>query len=384
MSLDKAYFLALAEQHGTPLLVLDCAEIERRYAALVQALPGVQLHYAIKALPHADVIATLNQLGAGFDVATSGELDRLKAHRIDPRRCLHTHPIKTAREIKTALRFGCTSFVVDNAIELEKFAPFRHRVSLLLRVSYRNPSAVVDLSRKFGCALEQAPALLGKARQLGLHVRGLSFHVGSQCLDARIHADALRACLQLSESAEAAGTRIRVIDIGGGFPVSYDREVAEIREWCAPIRDVLRELPSGIEVVAEPGRYLVAAAVTGVFSVIGKALREDRPWYYLDDGVYGSFSGQLFDHARYPIQSAQSSGPQAISTLAGPTCDSIDVIAESISLPGLSVGDMLIGRMMGAYSAASTTEFNSIAPTPIVAINRPPSAATTESIRSIA
>ena len=142
----------------------------------------------------------------------------------------------------------------------------------------------------------------------------------------------------------------------------------DIVGWCAPIRAALDTLPANVEVIAEPGRFLVAPAVTGVFSVVGQAVRDDGRWYYLDDGVYGSFSGQLFDHCRYPLE-ALADGPASPATLAGPTCDSIDVIAEQIPLPVLSIGDLVVGRMMGAYTAASATDFNALPRATLVAVN---------------
>ncbi len=368
LSVSDRRLTDLAGKHGTPLLVLDCAELRDRYNALSAALPGVSLYYALKAFSHPSVIKTLNALGAGFDIATTGEVRQLKAQHINPRNTIHTHPIKKIKEIKSALRFGCTTFVVDNLTELEKFVAFKNRVGLLLRISYRNPNAVVDLSRKFGCTLEEAPALLARARALGIPVKGLSFHVGSQCDTAEIQAAAMAACVALIVDQREAGSPLSILDIGGGFPANYSGEMADIGQWCAPLRAQLDQLPAGIDVIAEPGRYLVAAAVQGVFSVVGVAQRGDKPWYYLDDGVYGSFSGVIYDHARYPLHTIKQ-GPTTASTLVGPTCDSIDVIEESIELPALDVGDLIIGKMMGAYTAASATEFNSIAKAVIVSVN---------------
>ena len=358
----------LAERHGTPLLVLDCAELAQRYGALATALPGVDLYYAVKALPEPAVIRTLAGLGAGFDVASAGEIDTLRTSAVEPRRTIHTHPIKKPADIKAALRFGCTTFVVDNPVELEKFVPFRHRVGLILRVSFRNPDAVCDLSRKFGCSLDEAPLLLARARQLGIAVKGVSFHVGSQSRTATTHVAAVHACARLIEREKALGSPLSVLDIGGGFPIDYTGGDVAIDAWCAPLAAALAELPEGLSVIAEPGRYLVGPAVTGIFSVVGKAVRENGPWYYLDDGVYGAFSGQMFDHSRYPLQ-ALADGPTGPATLAGPTCDSIDVIAERIDLPALAVGDLIVGKMMGAYTAASASDFNSLPRARVVAVN---------------
>lgn len=362
-------FLHLVRAHGSPLLVLDTQGLREQYQALAQALPGVDLHYAIKALPHQAVVDTLAAEGAGFDIAGSGELDLLRRAQVSPRDVIHSHPIKPAREISAALRFGCTRFVVDNAAELEKFLHHRHRVGLVLRIAFRNPTAGTDLSHKFGCDLEQVPGLLERARELGLRIVGLSFHVGSQCRDPAAHTAAIQRTLLLIRELRAShAAAIDLLDIGGGFPVDYGQGGADIEAFCAPLRDALAAAPSYLRVIAEPGRVLVAAAVTGVFTVIGKALREERPWYYLDDGIYGSFSGQVFEQASYPMRVFRD-GPRRASVLAGPTCDSVDVISEDIALPDLQVGDLVIAGMMGAYTAASATEFNSLPRTPLLVVH---------------
>lgn len=364
----------LVAQYGSPLLVLDCNVLRRQYRKLVQALPGIDLHYAIKALPNQAAIATLDEEGCGFDIATPGEVDMLEALRVEPRQTIHTHPIKRDSDIRKALRFGCTTFVVDNIDELHKFEPYRHRVALLLRVSFPNASARVDLSRKFGCLFEEAPELLAVADRLQIHVKGLSFHVGSQVADASAHVAAIERCARLlTAPRDNALAPLSVLDIGGGFPVSYDGSVDDIDDFCAPIRRALAHLPTSIRVLAEPGRYIAAPAMTAVTSVIGRAQRGERMWYYLDDGVYNSFSGQIFDHTHYPLIALDARGEPKPSVLAGPTCDSIDVIAEDIALGTMAIGDLIIAPMMGAYTAASATNFNSLPRARIVTLAPPAS-----------
>ncbi len=356
--------------HGSPLLILDCDAVRRQYRALHAALPGVALHYALKPLPHPAVVSTLMEEGACFDLATSGEVELVAGLGVDPARTIHTHPIKRDRDIRDALAYGCTTFVVDNPDELEKFVPYADEAQLLLRLSFRSPDAKVDLSKKFGCSPEAAPALLQQAAALGIRIIGLSFHVGSQALEPDKHVEAIRACAAIIAAAACQGLPpLEVLDIGGGFPVGYREPVMPIDSFCQPIREALGELPAGVRVIAEPGRFIAAPAITAVASVMGKALREGRWWYYLDDGLYGSYSGQLFDHTHYPVDSLDFFGERCPSVLAGPTCDSIDVIDDDILLPSLRCGDLIVGRMMGAYTWASATEFNFFRKAQIVVIN---------------
>jgi ornithine decarboxylase len=347
----------LVKRYGSPLLIIDMARVRAQYRRLAAALPGVDLHYALKPLPHAAVIRALESEGAFYDLATNGEVDLVERMGVPAARCIHTHPIKRDSDIRTALNYGVRTFVVDNPDELRKFTKYRNRVLLLLRVSFRNPGAVCDLSKKFGLAPDAVPGLLRLAADLGVRVEGLSFHAGSQPADPAMHVRAIEVCRELMAAAAAAGHRLGTLDIGGGFPVGYGGQSTSIEAYCGPIRAALATLADDVRVIAEPGRFIAAPAAVAVSTVMGRALRDERWWYYLDDGLYGSYSGQMYDHATYPIE-ALSSGPTHPAVLAGPTCDSIDVIRENIDLPLLDVGDLVIGRDMGAYTWASASDFN--------------------------
>jgi ornithine decarboxylase len=348
----------LVRRFGSPLFIIDLQRVRQQYRRLAAALPGVDLHYALKPLPHGSVIHALRDEGAFFDLATNGEVDLVKRLDVDAQRCIHTHPIKRDSDIRTAQIFGVTRFVVDNPDELRKFVKYRNRASLLIRVSFRSPDAVCDLSKKFGCAPEAVPELLALAADLRVKVEGLSFHVGSQSAGSDMHVHAINVCRELIQEAARSGHALTTLDIGGGFPVDYAHRSLPIEEFCAPIRAALGTLDPAIRVIGEPGRYIAAPAAIAVSSVMGRALRDGLWWYYLDDGLYGSYSGQMYDHASYPVEAVAAPGETHPSVLAGPTCDSIDVIAENIHLPKLDVGDLVIGRNMGAYTWASASEFN--------------------------
>jgi ornithine decarboxylase len=348
----------LAARYGSPLFVIDAERVRRQYRRLAAALPGVDLHYALKPLPHASVIDTLHAEGAFFDLATNGEVELVRRLKIPPGRCIHTHPIKRDSDIRTALNFGVRRFVVDNPDELRKFVKYRSRSSLLIRVSFRSPDARSDLSRKFGCEPQAVPDLLRLAAELRIKIAGLSFHVGSQASGPAMFIEAIARCREMMLVAEEMGHAPGILDIGGGFPVDYLQRCMPIEEFCAPIRAALEALPPGVRVIAEPGRYISAPAAIAVSRVMGRALRGDRWWYYLDDGLYGSYSGQVYDHANYPVAALVPGGKTYPSVLAGPTCDSIDVINEHLDLPKLEVGDLVVGREMGAYTWASASEFN--------------------------
>ncbi len=363
----------LVAEFGSPLLIVDCERVRRQFRQLQKALPGVDLHYALKPLPHPAVVQTVLGLDGYLDLATAGEVELVAKLGADPARCIHTHPIKRDIDIRAALDRGVRVFVADNPDEVRKFARYAGRAELLLRVSFRSPGAVCDLSRKFGCDPEDLLALARLAHKLGVEVRGLSFHVGSQAADPGKHVEAIEACAKLL----VAGRREKLgaldtLDIGGGFPIDYGQRAPAIQRFCAPIRAALANLPKRIRIIAEPGRYIVGPAAIGVASVMGRAKREGHWWYYLDDGLYGSYSGQLFDHAKYPVEALRREGPLLPSVLAGPTCDSIDVIGENLMLPQLDAGDLIVGRAMGAYTWASASEFNFFPKATVVSVNAAP------------
>jgi ornithine decarboxylase len=378
LRLDRPYtpdaLAALSEKHGTPLFVIDCDLIRRQYRALAAALPGVDLHYALKPLPDPTVVRVLAREGAWFDLATNGEVDLVREAGIEPARCIHTHPIKRDSDIRHALDYGVTIFVADNPDELPKFRPYRDRVRLLIRLAFRSPEAIVDLSRKFGCDPADAIALMEQARTLGVRVGGLSFHVGSQVARPDMYLRAIEACGKLLAEAGARGLGpLELLDIGGGFPIDYLEPATPIAEFCAPIRAALTRLPGGLRIIAEPGRYICGPSVFALAKVMGRARRDGRWWYYLDDGLYGTYSGQLYDHSRFPVEPVKPhAGPRLPCVMAGPTCDSIDVVAEDIAMPELAIGDLVIGRQIGAYSLATATDFNFFPRAKVLAVNVAP------------
>jgi ornithine decarboxylase len=369
MNLEKA--AELVKVHGTPTLFLSARTIRENYRSLAAALPGVELYYALKANEAEAIVPVLHSEGGRFDVASNFEIDLLRAHGIDPSRCIHTHPIKRDADIRYALDFGIRLFVADNAFELEKFLPYRGEARVLVRMAIENPQSLVNLSHKFGAGPLDVFDLIQKAHQMGLSVAGISFHCGSQSEHQAKYIEALEYCRQICRQAALAEIPLEIIDIGGGFPVNYLKPVLPISQFCQPIMEHLDRYFANYRIIAEPGRYIAATAMTLVASVVGKSMRKGVCWYYLDDGLYGSFSGKLYDHSDYPMV-VQKTGERQPSILAGPTCDSIDVLYENIHLPELDIGDLLLFETMGAYTSVSATNFNGYPKTKIVVIDTDP------------
>ncbi|MDT5325362.1 MAG: ornithine decarboxylase [Mycobacterium sp.] len=358
--------------YGTPLLILDPGRVAEQYALLTGHLRGFDLHYAVKVLPHPAVLTTLASAGCGFDVATSAEVDLVRSLGLRTDRCIHTHPIKKPSDIDHAYRAGVRTFVVDNPCEAEKFRGRPADIDVLVRLSFPNKTAKSDLSTKFGVDPADAPMLVKHVVAAGVRFAGFSFHVGSQGSSLTPYRHALRATAELSRTVQRTlGVRARTIDIGGGFPVSYRDPMPSIAGLTAIVDEELGAERDAFTLLAEPGRILAASCMTLFTSVVGTAVRGGRVWHYLDDGLYGAYSNILTEDVHPPILALDELRGEPPKdhrpvTLAGPTCDSIDVIARDYPMPALRVGDIVVSPMMGAYTTVTSSRFNGIGETPIV------------------
>lgn len=347
----------LAERYGTPLLVVSTEEVVRNYAFLQKHLPKVKLYYAVKANPEPTIVKTLADLGACFDVASDGEMAYLRELGITGDRMIYANPIKTKRGLTMARETKIRTMTFDNKSEIDKMASGLPGASVLLRVRVDNPRALVDLNKKFGAHPTDAMALLRAARDAGLDVAGLCFHVGSQSLDATAYLEAVHICRKLWDEATAEGFDMRILDIGGGMPIPTlhgDIDTAGILDRVA---GALAESFPDAEIWAEPGRFLCGTTVNLLTSVIGVQERGGNQWYFLDDGIYGTFSAILFDHWEFELDAGRD-GEKIPATFAGPSCDSLDIMFRDKMTVPLQMGDVLLTPVCGAYTSASATVFN--------------------------
>ncbi|MGB9742273.1 MAG: type III PLP-dependent enzyme [candidate division WOR-3 bacterium] len=358
-----ALFPGLAKKHGTPLFIISQTLLRAQLARFRKLLPRVEPFYAVKANPNPEVIRTLTALGCGFDVASEPEIQWVLAAGAPPERLIFANTVKRSAAIQYAARQGVNLMTFDSEYELNKIARYAPGTKVVVRIKVPNVGSVVELSLKFGAEPMDAILLLLRAKKLGLEPAGISFHVGSQCLQGNNYLDALEITRMLLNEARARNLELKLIDIGGGFPI---RHFDTDPDWFAEIAPALnmeldRLFPGDIRIIAEPGRAIVGPAGFLLLSVIGKSIRNNKHWYYLDDGVYGALSGMVFDHCKYQFQ-ALKKGQTQLTTLAGPTCDSLDIISTAEELPELEIGDLLYARNIGAYSIAHATNFNGISP----------------------
>lgn len=355
--LNKEETEALAQEYGTPLLVLSLEQIKKNYRLLRTHLPRVKVFYAIKANPHRRILELMRDLGSNFDVASDGEIMELSSLGVDGSRMIYANPMKTVNGLRACRNAGVGKMTFDSAGEIDKMARECPGATVLLRIRIDNSSAHVDLNKKFGAAREQALELLLKARDAGLDAAGIAFHVGSQTTSADPYLYALDIAREIFEEAAAAGMQLRIMDIGGGFPIPEPKVRFNLQEMLNQINARLDEDFPGVEIWAEPGRFICGTAVNLITSVIGVTERGGQPWYFLDEGLYGTFSGVLFDQWDFKLISFKE-GEQVAATFAGPSCDSLDIMFRGKMTVRQEEGDLILVPICGAYTSASATTFN--------------------------
>ncbi|MDD5628102.1 MAG: type III PLP-dependent enzyme [Elusimicrobia bacterium] len=371
----------LAARHGTPIFVVDHEEIRRNYAMFKRYLPRVQAYYAVKAEPLPEIVETLYKAGASFDVASMPEFrivyENIKRMPAQKRQAwiwdkiIYANPIKANATLRELDRYK-PLVTYDNIEEIRKIRKYAPHAGLALRIRVPNTGAMVELSSKFGAAPGEAVDLILAAAKAGLGVEGLSFHVGSQTTNFENFVQAINLAADIFKEARDRGyAQMNVLDIGGGFPAPYDETVKPFKELATKINAELDRLfPRDIEILAEPGRFMIATAATSVVTILGRAVRDGKVCYYVDDGVYHTYSGIIFDHCHYHMKSFRK-GREQICGVFGPTCDALDVISMSESLPAdLELGELLYSPKIGAYSHASSTHFNGFPPAKVVHVNR--------------
>ena len=348
----------MAERVPTPFLVASLDKVEENYQFMRQHLPRAGVYYAMKANPTPAILRRLAGLGSHFDVASAGEMEQLYGLGVNGSQMIYANPVKDTRGLRAAAVYGVRRFTFDDVTEIPKMASYVPGADVLVRISVRNNKALVDLNTKFGAPVDEAIALLQQAEQAGLHAAGICFHVGSQSLSTAAYEEALLVARKLFDEAEALGMHLTDLDIGGGFPVpDADGLSVDLAVMMESINRQIDRLFPDTAVWTEPGRYMCGTAVNLVTSVIGTKDRNGKPWYILDEGIYGCFSGIMYDHWTYPLH-CFGRGAKKPSMFGGPSCDGIDVLYRDFEAPALKIGDRLLVTEMGAYTSVSATRFN--------------------------
>lgn len=351
--------------------VIDLGTIVKQYRQWVGLLPRVKPFYAMKCNPSKCILRIIAGLGGGFDCASTAEIALAMEMGATPDRIIFANPTKQVAQCKYANQVGVKMVTFDNEEELLKIKQHWPGAELVLRIITDDSKSVCQFSSKFGASIDHdAPRLIRRCRELDLNLIGISFHVGSGCCDPYTYEKSLRATRHLFDIAETEGFNMRLVDIGGGFSGSDNQGTVKFSEIAAVVAPVLDELfPPEVEVIAEPGRYFASAAYTIACNVFARRTvapgvandYQKEYLYYVNDGVYGSFNCIFFDHMNitlHPLAEDAHTREKVLSTVFGPTCDSLDCINKKVYLPEMEVGEWVYAKEMGAYTVAAASAFN--------------------------
>ena len=347
-----------AERRPTPVLVVDVAAVMARYLDLRRVLPDALIYYAVKANPLPEIVRALTAAGARFDVASEAEIQHCLALGVPPCRLSFGHTVKKSSAIAAAAAAGVDLFACDSIGELRKIARHAPGARVMVRLLTAGTSAEWPLSRKFGCDASMARALLVEAGRLALRPHGISFHVGSQQTDPEQWHRPVAVAAELFEDVAARGIRLRALNIGGGFPARYAGPVPSIEGYAASIQRAIGcafgSTPP--EVIVEPGRFLVADAgviETEIVLIARKSCQNHTRWVYIDCGKFGGLAETMDEAIKYRLRVPNRGGKRSRVILAGPTCDSADILYERTPclLPDeIEEGDRLQILSAGAYT----------------------------------
>jgi ornithine decarboxylase len=348
---------AARQKYSRPFLIVDTAIVRGKVQRFRAAMPRVRPHYAVKANPDRRVLKVLAQEGVGFEIASTAELDLLLALGVPAAEVFYSNPMKSRDAVAYAAAKGVEWFVVDSLDELRRVHETKADAKLYLRIATPNIGSDWPLSGKFGAGAADARDIVALAAKIGADLAGVTFHVGSQCRNPENWRVALEKARNLFDQMLKAGLKPRLLNIGGGYPVRHVRPIPSIEVIGAVVNEGLKAFPDEVRVIAEPGRYLVSDAGYFVCRVIGTATRGGKLWMHWDAGMFGGII-ETTEGLKYRIRTDRS-GPDVAWTVAGPTCDSVDVVMRDEALPSdLQEGDFIYVHNAGAYTTAYASQFN--------------------------
>jgi ornithine decarboxylase len=368
---DRIQRFIASNRLPTPFLVVDLDIVRANYLALHALFPHVSTFYAVKANPSAAVIGALAELGAKFDLASEGEIDRCRQCGVGTDRLSFGNTVKREAEIARAHAAGIDLFAFDSIAELDKIARAAPGARVFCRMLVETKGADWPLTRKFGCTAAMAGDLLKHAPKRGLRPVGVSFHVGSQQTDPQQWPAAITAAAGIFRDCSRSGLDLGLLNVGGGFPAHYRTPIPPLAAYAEAIEDALTRSFGGArpQIIIEPGRYLVGDAGvlrTEVLVVARKSRRASERWVFLDAGRYNGLPETQGDRIQYRLRTPHDGQLAGPVVLAGPTCDSTDILYQRAryELPlALAVGDPLDVLSAGAYTASyASVEFNGFSP----------------------
>jgi ornithine decarboxylase len=348
---------AVKDGYDRPFLLIDSSIIREKTRRFTAAMPRVRPHYAVKANPDPRVLKVMLEEGGGFEIASVSELDQLLALGPPTADIFYSNPVKSREQIAHAAAKGIEWYVVDSVEELKKIHSIKADAKLYLRIDTPNIGSDWPLAGKFGAHPSEVRDIVAMAAKLKADLAGVAFHVGSQCRNPENWRVGLEKSRAVFDQMARAGLSPRLLNIGGGFPVRHVKPIPAIEVIGEVVNRALEVFPPKVRVIAEPGRFLVSDAGYFVCRIMGTATRANKRWMHLDAGLFGGII-ETAEGLKYKIRTDRA-GPDIPWNVAGPTCDSIDVVMRDEPLPSdLQEGDYLYLRNAGAYTTAYASNFN--------------------------
>lgn len=344
----------------TPYLIIDSEKLKEKVFIIGSSILNSKVFYAVKANPDIEVLRFLNKLKMGFEISSEGELEVMIALKVKPDKIISSNPVKSIKFLKMASTYGIKYFAFDSPEEVDKLAKYIPGCSVYVRLSVPNEGSEWPLSKKFGVELDDALELLRYAKEKKLKPTGITFHVGSQCTNMYNWNIALDKAKTLWDMAAKNNIVLRLLNIGGGYPIRYTRDVLSIEAIERNINKLIYDrFPHNIDVHIEPGRAVIGDAGIMVTSVIGKAKRGDGEWLYIDVGVFNGLMESIGGiKYTYIVETDKNVRGKKSWTIAGPSCDSFDVIDKNVILPEPNIGNLMLILSGGAYTVSYASEFN--------------------------
>ncbi|MDP1787198.1 type III PLP-dependent enzyme [Nitrosomonas sp.] len=347
----------LKKGYQRPFLLIDRSIVRQKTRRFKTAMPRVHPHYAVKANPDVLVLKTLIEEGAGFEIASIAELDLLMNLGVSAAEIFYSNPMKSRAYLEYAAMKGVEWYVLDSIEELRKIVSVKPDAKMYLRIDTPNIGSDWPLAGKFGTHLSDINEIIQEAVKLNADLAGVTFHVGSQCRNPQNWRVGIERAKKVFADMKLAGLNPRLLNIGGGYPVRHIKPIPSIEIIAEVINDAIADLPDNIRIMAEPGRYLVSDSAYFVCRVVGTATRNGKRWMYWDAGMFGGVI-EITEGLRYEILTDRKSSDIPWS-VAGPTCDSVDILMHDLILPSdIQEGDFIYIPNAGAYTTAYASNFN--------------------------
>ncbi len=347
----------LSQNRETPFLAIDKNKVQRKYSQFTAAMPDAKVFYAVKTNSDKRIVNMLHNAGSGFEISSKYELDLLLGCGVPGSKIISSNPLKSTSFIQAAHAARVNYFAFDSQDEIAKLSEYAPGSKVYIRLTVSNEGSQWPLSGKFGVETDVAVDLLINASRYNLVPCGITFHVGSQCTDTNSWGNAIKKSKMVWEMVKAQGIELTMLNIGGGFPVEYVNSIPSVGKIATAVKKSLKnEFPNGVDVFTEPGRTFVGESGTMVSTVIAKAKRNGNKWLYLDVGVFNGMMESI-GGIEYSMHT-EKTGPLQKWIVAGPSCDSMDVISNEVELPELNMGDKVYIASAGAYTTAYASRFN--------------------------